>query len=333
VIVVAATNRPDVLDPALIRPGRFDRQVVLDAPDVKGRVEVLKVHTKGKPLSEDVQLEVLAKLTPGFSGADLANAVNEAAILAARRSKKKIGMSELQDAVERVSMGGPERRSRVMTEREKMLVAYHESGHAIVAAGMPKSFPVQKVTIVPRGQAGGYTLYLPEEDSLRYTTLSQFEARLVSALGGRIAEEIVFGENEITTGASSDITYVTRIARAMVTRYGMSPKLGPIAFGEKEELIFLGREISEQRNYGDEVARQIDAEVHRIVSVAAERTREILTTNRAVLNDMASALIEYETIDGDKLRELLNRVAPIQLGEIVTNGNGSTPPITIAPPM
>jgi cell division protease FtsH len=333
VIVVAATNRPDVLDPALIRPGRFDRQVVLDAPDVKGRVEVLKVHTKGKPLAEDVQLEVLAKLTPGFSGADLANAVNEGAILAARRSKKKIGMAELQDAVERVSMGGPERRSRVMTEREKMLVAYHESGHAVVAGGMPKSFPVQKVTIVPRGQAGGYTLYLPEEDSLRYTTLSQFEARLVSALGGRIAEELVFGENEISTGASSDITYVTRIARAMVTRYGMSPKLGPIAFGEKEELIFLGREISEQRNYGDEIARQIDEEVHRIVSMAAERTRQILTTNRAVLNDMASALIEYETIDGDKLRELMSRVAPIELDGVLANGNGATPPITIAPPM
>jgi len=333
VIVIAATNRPDVLDPALIRPGRFDRQVVLDAPDVKGRVEVLKVHTKGKPLSEDVNLEILAKLTPGFSGADLANAVNEAAILAARRSKKKIGMPELQDAVERVSMGGPERRSRVMTEREKMLVAYHEAGHAVVSAGMPKSFPIQKVTIVPRGQAGGYTLYLPDEDSLRYTTLSQFEARLVSALGGRVAEEIVFGENEITTGASSDITYVTRISRAMVTRYGMSPRLGPIAFGEKEELIFLGREISEQRNYGDEVARQIDEEVHRIVSVAAERTRQILVANRAVLNDMASALIEYETIDGDKLRELLARVTAFQGDEILANGNGATPPITIAPPM
>jgi cell division protease FtsH len=333
VIVIAATNRPDVLDPALIRPGRFDRQVVLDAPDVKGRVEVLKVHTKGKPLSEDVNLEILAKLTPGFSGADLANAVNEAAILAARRSKKKIGMPELQDAVERVSMGGPERRSRVMTEREKMLVAYHEAGHAVVSAGMPKTFPIQKVTIVPRGQAGGYTLYLPDEDSLRYTTLSQFEARLVSALGGRVAEEIVFGENEITTGASSDITYVTRISRAMVTRYGMSPRLGPIAFGEKEELIFLGREISEQRNYGDEVARQIDEEVHRIVSVAAERTRQILVANRAVLNDMASALIEYETLDGDKLRELLGRVTLLQGDEILASGNGATPPITIAPPM
>jgi cell division protease FtsH len=330
IIIIAATNRPDVLDPALVRPGRFDRQVVLDAPDVKGRVAVLKVHTKGKPLSDDVNLEIIAKLTPGFSGADLANAVNEAAILSARRSKKKIGMAELQDAIERVQMGGPERRSRVMTEREKQLVAYHEAGHAIVAAGMPKSFPVQKVTIVPRGQAGGYTLYLPEEDSLRYTTVSQFEARLVSALGGRLAEEIVFGPDEVTTGASSDIQYVTRIARAMVTRYGMSEKLGPIAFGEKEELIFLGREISEQRNYGDEVAREIDREVHRIVSEAYERTRMILVNNRAVLTDMASALIETETLDGERLREMLSRVVPIETGsDVSTNGNGTKPLVDV----
>jgi len=330
IIIIAATNRPDVLDPALVRPGRFDRQVVLDAPDVKGRVAVLKVHTKGKPLSDDVNLEIIAKLTPGFSGADLANAVNEAAILSARRSKKKIGMAELQDAIERVQMGGPERRSRVMTEREKQLVAFHEAGHAIVAAGMPKSFPVQKVTIVPRGQAGGYTLYLPEEDSLRYTTVSQFEARLVSALGGRLAEEIVFGPDEVTTGASSDIQYVTRIARAMVTRYGMSEKLGPIAFGEKEELIFLGREISEQRNYGDEVAREIDREVHRIVSEAYERTRMILVNNRAVLTDMASALIETETLDGERLREMLSRVVPIETGsDVSTNGNGTKPLVDV----
>ena len=329
IIIIAATNRPDVLDPALVRPGRFDRQVVLDAPDVKGRVAVLKVHTKGKPLGDDVNLEIIAKLTPGFSGADLANAVNEAAILSARRSKKKIGMSELQDAIERVQMGGPERRSRVMTEREKLLVAYHEAGHAVVAAGMPNSFPVQKVTIVPRGQAGGYTLYLPEEDSLRYTTVSQFEARLVSALGGRVAEEIVFGPGEVTTGASSDITYITRIARAMVTRYGMSSKLGPIAFGEKEELIFLGREISEQRNYGDEVARDIDREVFRIVAEAYDRTRTILTDNRDVLNDMASALIEFETVDNERLRELLGRVKGIQIASH-SNGNGSTPTTPLA---
>ncbi len=313
VIVIAATNRPDVLDPALIRPGRFDRQVVLDAPDVKGRIDVLKVHTKGKPLADDVQLDVIAKQTPGFSGADLANVINEGAILAARRSKKKIGMPELQDAVERVALGGPERRSRVMTEREKLLVSYHEAGHAVAAAGMPGSHFVQKVTIVPRGRAGGYTLFLPEEDSLRYRTMSQFEADLVVSLGGRVAEEVVFGSNEITTGASGDIQHITRVARSMVTRYGMSSKLGPIAFGEKEELIFLGREISEQRNYGDEVAREIDREVFRIVDEAYDRTREILINNRDVLNDMASALIESESIDGEKLRSLMNRVTAIKL--------------------
>ena len=325
VIVIAATNRPDVLDPALVRPGRFDRQVILDAPDVRGRIEVLKVHTKGKPLSEDINLEALAKLTPGFSGADLANVVNEGAILAARRAKKRIGMSELQDAVERVALGGPERRSRIMTEREKLLVAYHEAGHAVVSAGMAGSFPVQKVTIIPRGRAGGYTLYLPEEDSMRYTTMSQFEAQLVSALGGRVAEEIIFGKDDVTTGASGDIQSVTRIARGMVTRYGMSEKLGPIAFGEKEELIFLGREISEQRNYGDEVAREIDREVFRIVNEAHDRATEILNQNRAVLNDMASALIEVESVEGDKLRELMARVQ-LHAGQTVSNRGNGTPP-------
>ena len=308
IIVIAATNRPDVLDPALVRPGRLDRQVVLDAPDMKGRVAVLGVHTKGKPLADDVDLSVVAKLTPGFSGADLANAVNEAAILAARRAKKQIGQIELTDAVERVALGGPERRSRVMTDREKLLVAYHEAGHAVAAAGMARSHMVQKVTIIPRGRAGGYTLFLPEEDSLRYTTASQFNAQLVAALGGRVAEEIIFGIEEVTTGASGDITQVTRIARSMVTRFGMSRSLGPIAFGEKEEMIFLGREISEQRNYSEEVARKIDDEVHRIVAEAYERTRHILTSNREVLDDMANALIEYESVDGDRLRSLIARI-------------------------
>jgi cell division protease FtsH len=334
VIVIAATNRPDVLDPALIRPGRFDRQVILDAPDVKGRIEVLKVHTKGKPLADDINLDVIARQTPGFSGADLANAVNEAAILAARRSKKKISMAELQDAIERVAMGGPERRSRVMTEREKLITAYHEAGHAITGAGMPKADGVQKVTIIPRGRAGGYTLFLPDEDR-HYMSVSQFEAQLVVALGGRLSEEIIFGLGEITTGASSDITTVTRIARSMVTRYGMSRKLGPIAFGEKDELIFLGREISEQRNYGDEVARAIDQEVHRIVSEAYERARQILTTNRLVLNDMASSLIENETLDGERLRDLLNRVAQLQIEEPHPsgNGNGSAPAVGLPSPL
>ncbi len=313
VIIIAATNRPDVLDPALVRPGRFDRQVILDAPDVRGRIEVLKVHVKGKPMAEDVTLEVIAKQTPGFSGADLANVVNEAAILAARRSKKKISMSELQDSVERVALGGPERRSRVMTDRKKLVVAYHEAGHAIVAAGMPRANPVQKVTIVPRGRAGGYTLYLPDEDSLELKSVAYFKADMAAALGGRLAEEIVFGTDEITTGASGDLVMVTRTARAMVTRYGMSARLGPLVFGEKEELIFLGREISEQRNYSDEVAQQIDEEVRLLAGEAHERAREILMTNRAVLDDMANALIEIETLEGEQLRSLLNRVVALSI--------------------
>lgn len=316
VIIIAATNRPDVLDPALIRPGRFDRQVVLDAPDVRGRSEVLKVHTKGKPLSDDVNLDIIAKQTPGFSGADLANAVNEAAILSARRSKKKIGMSELQDAIERVMMGGPERRSRVMTDREKLITAYHEAGHAIVARAMPESDPVQKVTIIPRGVAGGYTLMVPEEDR-QYSSISMYEAKLSMALGGRAAEEIVFGD--VTTGASSDISHVTKIARAMITRFGMSPRLGPIAFGQKDELIFLGREISEQRNYSEDIAKTIDEEVHRLVFESYERARAILLKYRPVLDDMSNALLELETLEGERLRELMDR---IPRGSFQYNGTG-----------
>jgi cell division protease FtsH len=330
VILIAATNRPDVLDPALIRPGRFDRQVVLDAPDVRGRVAVLKVHVKGKPLEDDVNLEVIAKQTPGFSGADLMNAVNEAAILAARRSKKKLGMAELQDAIERVMMGGPERRSRVMTDREKLITAYHEAGHAIVAQAMPDANPVQKVTIIPRGVAGGYTLMIPDEDR-RYYSTTMFEAQLAMALGGRVAEEIVFGD--ITTGASGDISTVTKTARAMITRYGMSPKLGPIAFGEKDELIFLGREISEQRNYSDEVARTIDEEVHRLVSEAHTRAQAILEKYRPVLNDMSNALLEFETLEGERLKELLNRIprGSFKLnGQEGVEGEGVTPGV-VAP--
>lgn len=305
VIVIAATNRPDVLDPALVRPGRFDRQVVLDAPDMRGRVEVLKVHTKGKPLSEDVNLEAIAKLTPGSSGADLANIVNEAAILAARRSKKRIAMQEMQDATERIMLGGPERRSRVMTPKQKELTAFHEAGHAIVARAMPGANPVHKVTIIPRGMAGGYTLMIPDEDQ-SYMSVSQFEAQIAVALGGRAAEELVL--SDFTTGASGDIQQVTRMARAMVTRYGMSSELGPIAFGEKEELIFLGREISEQRNYSEETSRKIDAEVRRLVSEGHERARAILERNREVMNRMAEALIEHENLDGEPLRQLLDEV-------------------------
>ncbi|NTV62656.1 MAG: ATP-dependent metallopeptidase FtsH/Yme1/Tma family protein [Oscillochloris sp.] len=320
VIVIAATNRPDVLDPALIRPGRFDRQVVLDAPDVRGRIDILKVHVKGKPLADDVNLEVIARQTPRFSGADLMNAVNEAAILAARRSKKKIGMAELQDSLERVALGGPERRSRVMTDRQKLLTAYHEAGHAIVGAGMPRADRIQKVTIIPRGRALGYVLSLPDENE-HGINVAQFKARMTMALGGRVAEEIIFGNEEVTSGASSDLMQVSRIARAMVTRYGMSDKLGPLVFGEKEELIFLGREISEQRNYGDEVATQIDQEVHRLATEAYESALQILINNRAVLDDMANALLEFETVDGEQLGELLGRVKPLTIDMTRQNAN------------
>ena len=331
VIVVAATNRPDVLDPALIRPGRFDRQVVLDAPDVRGRIDILKVHVKGKPLSDDVNLEVIARLTPGFSGADLMNAMNEAAILAARRSKKKIGMSELQDSIERVALGGPERRSRVMSDRKKLVVAYHEAGHAIVAGAMPRANKLQKVTIIPRGRAGGYNLFLPDEDNLGLQSIAYFKADMTVALGGRAAEEIVFGPEEVTTGASGDLISVTRTARSMVTRYGMSNNLGPIVFGEKEELIFLGREISEQRNYGDEVARQIDVEVRRFAAEAYENALQILINNRAVVDDMANALLEFETVEGEPLAELLSRVKPLTLD--MTRQNAKQPSLNGPSPL
>lgn len=268
---------------------------------------------------------MIARQTPGFSGADLMNAVNEAAILSARRSKKKIGMAELQDSIERVMIGGPERRSRMMTDRQKLVVAYHEAGHAIVGAGMPKANHLQKVTIIPRGRAGGYTLFLPDEDSMSLRSVAQFKADLAVSLGGRIAEEIVFGSDEVTTGASGDLVSVTRTARAMVTRYGMSDKLGPIVFGEKEELIFLGREISEQRNYSDEIAHQIDSEVHRIVNEAYENAQQILINNRAVLDDMSNALLEFETLEGEQLGELIKRVKGLQL-DLAGRQNGNTPP-------
>ena len=318
VIVIAATNRPDVLDPALVRPGRFDRQVILDAPDIRGRLDILKVHTKGKPLNEDVNMEAIAKVTPGASGADLANIVNEAAILAARRGKKRISNIDLEDATERMMLGGPERRSRVMTPAEKRLTAYHEAGHAIVGAAMPKANPVHKITIVPRGRAGGYTLFLPEDDQ-NYRTVQQFEAEMAYALGGRAAEELILVD--YTTGAGSDIQAVTRTARAMVTRFGMSEKLGPIQLGETQEMIFLGREISEQRNYSEETARQIDAEVKRMVDIAHERARIVLENNVDVLHDLSNKLLEVETMGGEELREILSRVRRYD-----PSGNGHVTP-------
>jgi cell division protease FtsH len=306
VIVVAATNRPDVLDPALLRPGRFDRQVVLDRPDIKGRKEILNVHIKGKPLDKTVDVEALAKRSPGFSGADLANLVNEAAILAARRNKKSIGMAEFNEAIDRV-VAGPERRSRIITEEEKEIIAYHEGGHAVVQRVLPKCDPVTKVTIVSRGMALGYTMSLPQEDRYLHSK-SEFEDKIAGMLGGNVAETLVFGDT--TTGSSNDIEKATNLARAMVTQYGMSEKLGPLAFGKKEEMVFLGREISEQRNYSDEVAAKIDAEVREIIDRAYDRAREALTTHRDVLDRLAARLIEKETIEHEEFEALFEGVLP-----------------------
>ncbi|MCD4686635.1 MAG: ATP-dependent zinc metalloprotease FtsH [Anaerolineae bacterium] len=295
VIIVAATNRPDILDPALLRPGRFDRRVMLDRPDVRGREAILKVHSRGKPLASDVELTILAKSTPGFVGADLENLVNEAAIVAARKNKKSIGMRDFEEAIERVVLG-PERRSRIITEEEKCLIAYHEAGHAVAAHLLPKADPVRKVTIVSRGMAGGVTWVMPENDTQLGTT-QRFQDQITWTLGGRAAEEIVFGD--ITNGASSDLEHVTRIARTMVTRWGMSAKLGPRVFGKKQELVFLGREIGEQRDYSESVAEQIDDEVHAIVSVAYERAMALLREHRDKLDAVAEKLMEVETIGRD----------------------------------
>ncbi len=300
VIIVAATNRPDILDPALLRPGRFDRQVVMDRPDIKGREAIFGVHARGKPLDDDVNLEVLARLTPGFVGADIENLINEAAILAARRNKRSIGMDELQEAIERVRLG-PERRSRLMTPDEKEVISYHEAGHAVVSYFMEHTDPVQKVTIVPRGMAGGYVMPLPDEDAI--DSRSRYRDMLAFFLGGRSAEEVVFGQ--ITTGATNDLEQVTRLARAMVTSLGMSEKLGPLTFGRRDELVFLGREISEQRNYSEEVARQIDHEVRRLITEAHQRARQTIIEHRDIVDRLAQRLLEIETIDSVEFVEIM----------------------------
>jgi cell division protease FtsH len=293
VIVVAATNRPDILYPALLRPGRFDRRVVLDRPDWYGRKMILEVHVRGKPISPNVDLEVVARQTPGFVGADIENLVNEAAILAARHNKKMIEMIDFQESIERI-IAGPERKSRVISAEEKQIIAHHEAGHALVMKMLPESDPVHKVSIVARGMSGGYTMTIPEEDQyLRYR--KKFKAELASLLGGRVAEEIVF--QDVTTGASNDLERATKLARAMVTQYGMSDQLGPLTFGEKEELVFLGREISEQRNYSEEIARQIDREVRRLVDEAYHTAKRILLANREKLTEVAERLVSEETID------------------------------------
>jgi cell division protease FtsH len=305
VIVLSATNRPDILDPALLRPGRFDRQVVLDRPDVNGRVGILQVHTRGKPLDSSVSLETIAKITPGFSGADLANLVNEAAILAARRNRTAIQMTDFEEAVDRV-IAGPEKRSRVISQKEKEITAYHEAGHALAARMMPNADPVHKISIVSRGIMGGYTRLLPTEDRHIWTR-SQFEAQLVVFLSGRIAEELVF--NDISTGAQNDLESATVLARKMVTEYGMSERLGPRTFGKREELVFLGREITEQRNYSEKVALDIDREVYQIIREAEGRARTVLTENRNVLDRIAEKLIAQETIEGGELDALFEAAA------------------------
>jgi cell division protease FtsH len=301
IIIVAATNRPDILDPALMRPGRFDRRVILDRPDVKGREAILKVHVKGKPLASDVNLNTLARVTPGFVGADIENMVNEAAILAARKNKKTINDRDFQEAIERIILG-PERKSRVINQHEQRITAYHEAGHAVIGYLLPNSDPIRKVTIIPRGMSGGSTLFVPEQD-VSYITRSRIKDQIVVALAGRAAEEIVF--DEITTGAASDLEQVTKLARAMVTRFGMSEKLGPMMFGQKEEMIFLGREISEQRDYSEAVAEEIDSEVRAIVTWAYDEARRLIRENRDKLDTIAQRLLEVETIDAEEFLALM----------------------------
>ncbi|MBQ4404146.1 MAG: ATP-dependent zinc metalloprotease FtsH [Selenomonadaceae bacterium] len=299
IIIIAATNRPDILDRALLRPGRFDRQIVVDKPDLTGRVAILKVHTKGKPIAKDADLDILARRTPGFTGADLANLVNEAALLAARRNKHEINMTELEESIERV-MAGPERKSKVMSENEKKLTAYHEGGHALVGMMLKHADPVHKVTIIPRGRAGGYTLMLPKEDR-SYATRSELIDRLKVSMGGRVAEEVVL--NEISTGASQDIQQASRIVRAMIMQYGMSNVLGPVAYGgDPAQQYYLGQP---QKNYSEEVAREIDKEVQKFMEEAYEACRTIINENRDKLEKIAQALIDKETLSAEELKEIV----------------------------
>jgi len=300
IITIAATNRPDILDPALLRPGRFDRQVIVGRPDLRGREAILKVHARNKPLADDVDLKTIAKKTPGFTGADLNNLLNEAALLAARLNKKVITMAEVEEASEKVSMG-PERRSHIVSDKDRKLTAYHESGHAIVAHLLPHADPVHKVTIIPRGAAGGYTMMLPTEEQ-NYKTKSQLLADIRVALGGRIAEALIL--DEISTGASGDLQSVTNTARAMVTRWGMSDELGPIVFGEQQEQIFLGKNLGHERNYSEEIAAKIDSEIHCIVEEAYKDVTKLLSENEKFLHDMANALLEEETIDAKAVDNL-----------------------------
>jgi cell division protease FtsH len=306
IIIIAATNRPDVLDSALLRPGRFDRQVVVDRPDFAGRLEVMQVHARGKTLSKDVDLEKIARRTPGFTGADLSNLLNEAAILAARRNLTEISMDEVNDAIDRI-MAGPEKKDRVMSEKRKTLVAYHEAGHALVGALMPDYDPVQKISIIPRGRAGGLTWFTPSEERLESGLYSRsyLQNQMAVALGGRIAEEIIFGDEEVTTGASNDLQQVARTARQMVTRFGMSEKLGPVALGRQQGSMFMGRDIASERDFSEETASMIDEEVSDLVAVAYQRAKDVLVGNKQVLDRLAEMLVEKETVDSEELSQLL----------------------------
>ncbi len=306
IIIIAATNRPDVLDAALLRPGRFDRQVVVDRPDYAGRVEILRVHARGKSLSKDVDVERIARRSPGFTGADLSNLLNEAAILAARRNLTEISMDEINDAIDRV-LAGPEKKDRVMSEKRKQLVAYHEAGHALVGALMPDYDPVQKISIIPRGRAGGLTWFTPSEDRMDTGLYSRsyLENQMAVALGGRIAEELIFGEDEVTTGASNDLQQVARVARQMVMRFGMSDKLGPVALGRQQGNMFLGRDIMSERDFSEETAAAVDEEVRQLVDVAYARAKKVLVDNRHILDQLAQMLVDKETVDAEELQEIL----------------------------
>ncbi|HHX75179.1 MAG TPA: AAA family ATPase, partial [Firmicutes bacterium] len=302
IIIIAATNRPDILDPALLRPGRFDRQVTVNLPDVKGREDILKVHVRNKPLARDVDLSVIARRTPGFSGADLENIINEGALLSARRNKKIIGMHELEEAIERV-MAGTEKKSRVISDFEKKIVAYHEAGHAMVAYLLPHTDPVHKVSIIPRGRAGGYTLMLPEQDRY-YMTKSELLSRVTTLLAGRVAEQVVF--NEISTGAQNDLERATAIVRQMIMEYGMSERLGPITLGKKQyEQVFLGRDLARDRDYSEEIARSIDLEIRAIMDESYKKAEELIITNRDKLEVLATALLEQETLDAEEITGLM----------------------------
>jgi cell division protease FtsH len=310
VIVIAATNRPDVLDPALLRPGRFDRHVTLDRPDIRGRDAILKVHARNKPFDTGVDLEVVAKQTVGFSGADLSNLINEAAILAARRNKKVIAMPEIEEAIARV-IAGPERKSRIITDEEKSVIAYHEMGHALVMRSLPHCDPPYKISIVSRGMALGWTMQLPEHDKV-LVSKAELTDTLAGILGGRVAEELLLGDANITTGASDDIGKATKLARRMVTEWGMSEKLGPLAFGTKEELVFLGRDLGEQRNYSEEVAGEIDQEVHSLVDNAYLTAKKVLTLRRHTLQALADHLIQVESMDRAEMDQLIQQVEEAQ---------------------